>query len=229
MLRITFMLMSLVAVVGVSALASASAMAVPALVSLLKSSKQEKENLPKANVRRKVATKNGKLKNFPASLKIRRHERLSGSKTEIGSTAVTVTCAKDRITGTIEAPGNSEATIKYEACSIVGAAECRVPNITANVLDRLVEKAGVIEDEFYEVPGSGEFTTVTIEVCALKSKTKVTGTQKCGLPEGEVFKRLHEINCLASGSTLKFGSKTATYEGKASIQLEDHDAFRASK
>ncbi len=228
MLRITFMLMSLVAVVGVSALASASAMAVPHWLVCLKV-EAGKGKFAESECKTEGGNKEWEAKELPSVLKIEGTSGLADLKTEIGSTAVTVTCAKDRITGTIEAPGNSEATIKYEACSIVGAAECRVPNITANVLDRLVEKAGVIEDEFYEVPGSGEFTTVTIEVCALKSKTKVTGTQKCGLPEGEVFKRLHEINCLASGSTLKFGSKTATYEGKASIQLEDHDAFRASK
>jgi hypothetical protein len=227
MSRIKLVLLSAVAVLVVSALASASASAAPHWL-VCKKVAAGTGKFAEGECKTLGGTGEWEATKMTAILEIEGTSGVSKLKTEIGSTAVTIVCNKDKVAGTVEDPGNSEATITYEECSIENASTCKVANIKAEVLDRLIEKGGVIEDEFFEKAGAG-FTTVVITGCTLNGSFKVTGTQVCSLPEGEVFKKLHELNCLTSGSTLKFGTKVATYEGKASIKLTDSLAFRVSK
>jgi len=138
--------------------------------------------------------------------------------------AITIVCKKDKFSGELEEEGKSKATITYEECSLEGLSGCRVPNITANVLDRLVESEKVTADEFFEKEGKG-FTTVVIEVCTLKGSYKVTGSQICKLPKGEEFASKHEIECTTGGSSLKLGTEPATYEGTATVELESKEEW----
>jgi hypothetical protein len=233
MSRIKLVLLSMFAVVAVGAIASSSASAAPHWLVCVKVAPGT------GHFTNSECTTSGAgewaTKELPEPLELEGTSGVSKLSSEIGSTKVTIKCLKDKFAGTIEAPGNSTATITYEECSFEGAAGCTVKSptqpagtIVAKVLDRLVEKEGKVLDEFFEKTGVA-FTTIEIGVCALKSTLEVKGTQKCELPSGEVFKRLHEIECLATGSSLKLGTKEATYEGNASIQLKDLVSWRVSK
>jgi hypothetical protein len=133
---------------------------------------------------------------------------------EISTTKVTIVCKKVKFSGKIEVEGKSKAKINYEECSLEGLSGCTVPNIEAKVLDRLIENSTTkeVEDEFIE-EGAGPFATVVIEVCVLRGSYKVTGTQKCELPKGQELGLVHEIKCTEGGSSLKLGSKPASYTG----------------
>ncbi len=175
-----------------------------------------------------AGTGNWETKEVTTALKLEGTLGLSDLKSKIAGTAVTITCKKGKVSGTVETGGKSKATITYEECSIENEAACVVPNIKAKVTDKLIESGGVIEDEFNE-EGAGPFTTIVIESCALKSSLEVKGSQICKLPEGEVFKVLHELACEESGSSLKLGKEEAKYKGTASMQLENKEAFKDSK
>jgi hypothetical protein len=141
-------------------------------------------------------------------------------KSEIGTTKIYIDCQKTTFTGKLETQGKSSSTIKYEECKLYEEAtgkvisNCKVENITATVLDKLIGTTGAIEDEFEPKEG-GEFTKITITgtSCVLKGTFPVKGTQRCSLPNAEAHLVEHEINCKESGSNLEFGGKRATYRG----------------
>jgi len=226
MLRITFILMSLFAVVGVSAIASTSALAAPHFLVCLEVAAGTGSWLDSNCLN--AGKGNWEKKEVTTSLKIEGTSGLSKLSSEIQKVKVVIVCTKDTFKGEIEAGGASKATITYEGCSVEKSTKCTVPNITANVTDKLIENgAKEIEDEFKEV--GGEFATVRIEGCTgLEGKYKVKGTQKCLLPEGTVFKRLHNIECKTTGSSLTLEGVPATYEGNASLELANKDAWAVS-
>lgn len=232
MSRFKLVLLSALAVLGVFAVASASASAAPHWLVCLESTTGTLNSLCETGSSGKF-----ELKEITTVLEVEGTSTESKLTSEIGSTKVVIKCPKDKVAGTIEAPGKSEATITYEECSLEGASGCTVNSpgqpaktIVAEVLDRLVENSEKtkILDEFFEkekVP----FTKIEITGCALKNTLEVKGSQKCELPGGEEVKTLHELECLTTGSSLKLGTKEATYAGTASIKLKDKDAWRVSK
>lgn len=229
MSRFKLVLLSALAVLGVFAIASASASAAPLyLVCLEKSNGNYEDSLCTV-----PNTGKGDWESYEVTtaLAIEGTLGLSDLTSTIDKTAATITCAKGTVTGSIEASGKSKATIVYEECSIAAFSGCEVPNITAKVTDKLIETGTTIEDEFNE-EGSGPFATITFKGsgCGIKSLSlKVKGSQICALAEGEVSKSLHLLDCEESGSKLKLGEEAAKYKGSASIQLVSHDAFRVDK
>lgn len=126
---------------------------------------------------------------------------------EIAKTPVTIECKKDKFKGTLLTGGLSEGEVTFEECSIPGQGTCVVPNIKFKFKDKLI--AGP-EDEFEPETGT-LFVEIKVEVCALKGSYEVKGTQKCKLPEGEVFKIEHQIECTPAGSSLTLGGKAAKF------------------
>jgi hypothetical protein len=154
-------------------------------------------------------------------------------RSEIGSTKIVIICKKTSFTGEIEKEGKSKATIKYELCELEEEATgkiltaCTVEPPTAKVND-LLEGGPPVKDKFEE-SGGLPFTEITITgaSCALKvSKVAVKGSQVCELPGGEVEAEKHKIVCSPSGSSLKFGTKTATYTGTVVVELKSHKNWR---
>lgn len=148
-------------------------------------------------------------------------------KSEIGSLKITINCTRSKVAGKIEAPGASKATVDFEECSLEGSSGCSVENFTMNALDRLIEREGTVEDEFYE-EGSGPLITVKVSKCALKGSYSLAGTQICELPGGEEATAEHEDKCSTSGSSLKLGSKSATFESTETIKLVSKQIFQAA-
>ena len=231
MTRGKLVLLSLVAVLAASAVASASASAAF-----------------DAFICQKVAT-GGHWKNAACSensgsgfetQEITTQTKIEGTgltailKSEIGTTKIYIDCQKTKATGTIEKDGKTTATIEYEECKLYEettgkvVSNCEVPTITAKVLDKLEGSKGAIEDQF--TPAEGEkFAQVKIEgaSCVLKGTFEVKGSQKCKLPGAETFLESHELKCEESGSSLKFGTKEATYRGIVGIILSLlHDCWR---
>ena len=147
-------------------------------------------------------------------------------KSEIGTTKIYIDCQKTKATGTIEKDGKTTATIEDEECKLYEestgkqVSNCTVPTITAKVVGVLEGSKGAVEDKL--TPAEGEkFAQVKIEgaTCVLKGTFEVKGSQKCKLPDAETFLEGHELKCEESGSSLKFGTKEATYRGRCIIIL----------
>jgi hypothetical protein len=57
----------------------------------------------------------------------------------------------------------------------------------------------------------------------------VTGGQKCSLPESEVEKETHLVECADAGSTLKFGENEATFKLVEEVTLTTREKFSVIK
>lgn len=147
----------------------------------------------------------------------------------IAGEKIVVGCAKTKIvagTGSVGRQGKSKVTLEYSECSLFSGTtgekfgQCKVPNITTKPINDSLEGSPV-EDKFEPAtPSTFAEIEVTGVSCLEKiSKQPVTGTQTCALPEAGIFKRLHIIHCLGSGSTLKFDNAPATYSGLFSVRL----------
>jgi hypothetical protein len=159
---------------------------------------------------------------------------VSKLKSKIAGEEIVITCKKDTFKGELEKEGKSKGEIVYEECSIANKvgeelSGCEVPNIKFKfkdllVLDEVEKNVFEIGDEFKPVEEGKPFVTIIVKkktgkTCLESGEFPVEGTQVCLLPEGTSFIRLHELNCLTKGSKLTLNKETATYEGKASIQL----------
>lgn len=226
------MLMSLVAVVGVSAIASTSAMAA------LHYNVCEKVTAGTGQWNNSECSELGGAKSFATKavttvLEVKGTVGISKLKTTIASTKVVIICKTGKVVGEIEGEGKSKATITYENCELENETTkeiltgCPVPNIKAVVADRLTETSGLYEDEFIEE--GKEFAKVVIEKCTLKGTFPVTGSQKCMIPSGQAYRLDALLDCEPAGSSLKFnGSTTATYEGSATLLLVDGNGWAPS-
>ena len=153
----------------------------------------------------------------------------SGSTSKLGAeilkTKLVITCKKDKITGEIEKEAKSKATLLLSECEIEGMKACTVPNLEIKTSNHITGTL-VSENEFK--PAGGEvFVEIGIESCALSGKYKVTGTQTCKLPGGEISTTSHEIKCTSTGGKLKLGSQEATFESTAAVKLGSGKAWSA--
>lgn len=144
---------------------------------------------------------------------------------EIKKVKITISCEKDKLSGTFEKEGKSKAEITYEKCKLVGLVGCTVPNIKAKVRDKLIENGVKEHEDEFEPEGAEPFATIVIEVCVLKGSYNITGTQKCALPKGTEFRVLHEIACATGGSSLKLGPEPVTYKGTAMVEFESKESW----
>jgi hypothetical protein len=233
--RIRIMLVSLLAVLAVGAVASASASA--HTYTICRTGGTEKYETNKCTGPKTAGT----FSILPVELTEKySFEGTSGvSKLEgtlAGDRAI-IECKKDKITGEIEKEGKSKASvITYEECSLaivvkhVREAEttCKVPNIKTEPLkDLLITGKGIGPEEEFEPESGTTFATVVVEGCALESREKVTGKQICQLPEATVEKAEHELDCSPTGGSLDFAGKPASYYGNATVKLTNGAAWDA--
>jgi hypothetical protein len=228
MLRITFMLMSLAAVVGASALASASASAIGRVgacetVSVAGSGQWNNAECTEPGGSKEWSTKevtSGELKATGG---------VATLKGEIAKAEAIITCAKSKTLGEIEAAGAAKGETVFEECEVGNSKEkfvnCEVPNIKVKFKSQLTEEEGELRDEFKPQTGT-EFTTIKINnkgenVCIVKGTFKVEGFAIALVPNADVFKYLHLFDfSLADNSThLTLGGKTASFTTSISVYL----------
>jgi hypothetical protein len=202
--RLRVLLVSLLAVCAVSAVASASASALPAW------------------------TVNGVRQTGGGT------ETITSSGGTFKLTApglVTLECTAETDSGTVTftTPGKDAATITFTGCKVVGNASCVVTDavhkvagsITVSVATELVEPvpgSGVIYDVFSPPAGGMTFVEIELSNCgALNGTYKVTG-KTCGRVGPQAVKgklTFSKANSEACGVTLKLGAVTATLAGES--------------
>jgi hypothetical protein len=230
MSRISFILLSVAAMVFVGAFASASASAHSFLTCLNVGS--GKGQWSESQCETKLAGGGWETSAIATGTAVEGTSGTSTLKGKLAGEEITIVCKKDTFSGELEKSGESTGKIIYEECSIKNKlgeelTGCEIPNIEFKFKDLLVTDAidptEPIADEFKPLTGT-KFVTIVVKTksgktCLEKGEYPVEGTQICLLPGGTSFRRLHEINCLTAGSSLTLNKETATYEGKASVQL----------
>jgi hypothetical protein len=121
--------------------------------------------------------------------------------------------------------------ITYTGCTSVKPTKCVVTNkggtegtIITNSLEAHLQSLQLV---LFEPEGSKVFVEIEYknkgtEACSLnKELLPVEGTQSCDWePAAQLPALDHLLNCKATGSSLKLGSNTATYEGLNHVHLE---------
>ena len=240
MSRIRLILLSMgalaaTAVVGVFATASASAITPVYLVCLEKSGSGKKFTEAAC----KTESSSGKFELVPvaSSLPYNGTSGISKLSGTIDGEAVIITCQKNIDTGEIGPEGLSKGTTLFDECSVGNSKEtfanCEVPSITVTYRDQLIENSSKeIEDELAPEKGTN-FVEIVIKnkpekTCTVKGTFPVTGTQDAKLKEATVAKLLRILEFKPSGSKLKLGGETATFETTVSLDLNNDDDWGAS-
>ncbi len=150
----------------------------------------------------------------------------------IASTRVTIGCGKTRVSeeeGSVEKGGKSKATILYSKCALYETStgkentKCEVPNITVKVKGEL--EGSPLTIKFGPETGS-VLTELTIKgaICVEKiANAPMEGSMKCELPKAGAFTSLHSIICTAVGSNLTID------HGKASLKWSLSSKLRSAK
>ncbi len=229
MLRIaTFMLMSLLAVVGVSAIASASASAIGRIgacetVSVAGSGQWGNAECTEPGGSKEWSTKEvttGELKATGG---------IATLKSEIAKAEVIITCAKSKTLGEIEAAGAAKGETTFEECEVGNSKEkftsCEVPNILVKFKSQLIEEGSELRNELKPRTGT-EFTSIKInnkgeKVCIVKGTFKVEGFAIALVPNADILKYLHLFDfSLADNSThLTLGGNSASFTTSISVYL----------
>jgi hypothetical protein len=145
-----------------------------------------------------------------------------------------VSCEKAAATGTINNHGATEnatlekVVIKFTGnCKVLNAeAKCEAPAEIATLSLGATAPEGPSDLKFAP-EGSEIFAEFTIkskkeQTCAFAiANGKVTGTQLCVLNGAELDAVTHLLECLATGSSLKFGGKAATFNLEETIELSE--------
>lgn len=165
---------------------------------------------------------------YIATAKVEGTSGVSKLESSIAKENVTIECAKDIATGTLETAGLSTGEVNIKECKVLNKnkenlVNCKVKEpIVFKFKDQLITNgSGEVEDELKPTKAEEVFAEITIEgsLCVLKGTFKVKGTQTCELPSGEAFLITHEIACKPSGSKLKLGTEEAKFTGTERINL----------
>ncbi len=211
MTRIKLILLSMVAVLGISAMASASA---SALETRYMVGANEVKGTEKIEAEGTVG---------PAQLT----SVILGEK-------IVIECTNNKLTGaTLEAEGKSKGEILFNKCAVSvitggkreAQPKCVIKEITFKFTDLLIDgPGGVIEDEFK--PSTGEnFVTIVIEnvsekeVCTLKGSYETTGSYDAAAPEGELSATEHELLFTSTGSKVKLHKEPASFTNRTLLRL----------
>jgi|ERR1700733_11052983 len=231
MSRIRFILLSAVAVVVMSAFASATASAhryVECLKAEAGKGTYEESKCEKAKA-------GGEWEKFEiADVKFTGTGGISKLKSSLLKAEIVITCNKAAYAGELEIAGAGKGEVTLEECSIGNGKEpfsnCEVPNIKFSLVGALVENAkSEIEEEFKPTSGT-TFVDLAIrnkgeKACAEKGTFPVKGTQMCEFSSGKIFNVTHEIACKPAGSHLSFDGEVATFESDRSIGTASNDAW----
>jgi hypothetical protein len=150
----------------------------------------------------------------------------------------TFTCKKETSTGEFEVPGDGEPSGEPSASDIrLEFTECKVTNSEANceLSEPIVVEGGTGDNldaelnkartELTYTPSEGTtFTTFKVKsklgkTCAFAGSYVVKGSQACKLPGDETEATTHTVECLASGSKLTAAEKQVTFTATESVQL----------
>jgi hypothetical protein len=138
---------------------------------------------------------------------------------KVAGDKVKITCTTNTLKATGEEDGKtSEGKIEYSGCTVTETNKCKVAEPIVAEFTGQTETGPAIK--FTGDKSGGTFAEVTFEnkpgeTCALKgTTTKATGSQTCSFDASiATFAVNHEVLCSTSGSNLKLGGNTATYEG----------------
>lgn len=233
MLRFRFIMMSLVAVLTVGAIASAQASAHafvgrPCRTGTDPNSRKWSDSVKCFDQTPIGGDPGGTWEHqVIAFAKVEGTSGVSKLESSIAKESVTIECAKDIATGTVETNGLSTGEVNIKECKIINKgkelATCKVKEpIVFKFKDQLIANgSGEVEDELKPTKAEEVFAEITIEgsLCVLKGTFKVKGVQTCELPHGEEFLITHEIACKPSGSKLKLGSEEAKFTGTERVNL----------
>ncbi len=238
MLRIRLILIGVVVMSVMSALASASASAITPvfLVCLEKSGSGRK--FEDRNCSKESGSGKFELVEVTEFLQYTGTGGVSTLVSLLLKAEIRITCKRTLLIGEIGPKGLTKGELKYDECSVGNKTEtfanCEVPNIDFTFIDQLIENSkGEVEDEYK--PATGKvFVEIAIKnkegkVCAEKGTFPVEGTQNAEVEQPSLgAKLLREWTFKASGSHLTFNKEPATYESKASIDLNNDDSWGVS-
>jgi len=224
MSRIRLLLLSMFAVLAVSAIASASA-----------SANAKCEGTTTIVLCIELAGELQELEGEEAFTSKLEPETESLLETE-GLAHIVCTAAAD--TGTFLSPAALAGTltvdnlvITFTGCTILEpvGANCEIKEGTIKTAaikgEALEPTTGNYEFDFQpETAGSTVFAEITIKskagkTCLIAKTAKVTGTQSCKLVAPEENAVVHLIECLESGSSLLFAEKTSTFKLIEEVEL----------
>ena len=149
---------------------------------------------------------------------------------------IMIECTKNELKNALIGPiGKSSGEIKFETCTLYTiekgkktsqATKCKVTEpITFKFIDLLIMgPGGLIEDEFKPAVGE-EFVTIHLEnngaeTCALKGAYETTGSYVASLgAEGEVSKTEHEVVYTSTGSKVKLHKEPTSFTNKTTLKL----------
>jgi hypothetical protein len=156
-------------------------------------------------------------------------------ESKIGTTAVTIECAKQGSNGAkIIGGGTDEATaLTFTTCKVVGQASCEVPNITTEPVSTALIGTTKLFDEFKPKAPGTVFTKIQIKVCALKGTYSVTGNAAgfdSAIGTSQKTHTLKFSSALAgeAGTALKFEGQPATLTGESTLELASGANWSAS-
>jgi hypothetical protein len=157
---------------------------------------------------------------------------------------VKITCTSDKFLDTAEDSGFSKGSITFENCSVTEPKNCKLPTaqkekIVANFTNQLATPPASPRGVTFTGSGAGEeFTSITLENngtnCAIANTYKITGNTGTGCTfdaEIETFKPTalspaeHELTCVATGEALKLGGNTASFTSTAKVKTSTKEEF----
>lgn len=135
---------------------------------------------------------------------------------------VTTECKRDAIAGAIKAGGVSASEITFRECSFPTIPSCVIREpFGSKLTDQLIGNGG-LEDEFTPKESNEIFMEFKVEgsLCVFRGDVFVIrGTQRCELPGVEMEATAHTIECLPSGSKLRFGTREAKFTSTEHVHL----------
>lgn len=167
--------------------------------------------------------------------KIEGTSTVSKLKATVLGLKITIECPKDKFTGEVGDSGTSKnAVITFEMCKLVGATNCKVAETltTKKLKDQLSTPPARIEDTFESETANFIEILISGSGCAITNEGKpypVTGSQTCAVDssdaEAKTEAATHKLICKTTGSKLKLGGNTATFESSATLNLPGNGNF----
>ena len=243
--RIRVMLVSLLAVFAVSAVASASALAIPEFYTCQNAGAGAGHFTTNTCVT-EGAPNEFEWKGIPAALNVEGTSGVSKLEGSVAGLKLIIECPTDKTIGAagtnqIEPAGKNKGEIEFgpltERCKLFEILRgnkkeitaCKVAPIKFKFVSALITGAGSGPDIEFKPSGGGKlFVEIEIEAgCAggLSGKhaveTKVAnGGVVCALPEAEVGKEQHEIECSSTGDKeLVFGASKASFFSVEKVKI----------
>ena len=140
-------------------------------------------------------------------------------KSKLAGAGAEISCTTGKFESQRSADAEAEGQIELSSCTVNKPGKCTVKQpITLGFIGEVEESSGKLVDKLTG-SGTGEtFAKMTFEGgagCSVNGETwPLTGTETCEFDSNIAkYQEEHEVICGASGSKLKLGSESATYEG----------------